>query len=230
MNVVITGASRGIGFDVAMCFLSKPDFRVLALADDREGLNRLALSAPGGNCRTLAIDFSHFNQHELLDASNDFDEIDILINNAGMVINKPFLSTTHEDWQRMFEVNLFGAVKIIKTLFPKLQRAKSSHIINIGSMGGFQGSVKFPGLSAYSASKSAISNITETLAVEFQEYGVRVNCLCPGAVNTEMFQEAFSGFTAPLESHEMAQYIFDFARYGHRYFNGKILPVSLSTP
>jgi NAD(P)-dependent dehydrogenase (short-subunit alcohol dehydrogenase family) len=105
-----------------------------------------------------------------------------------------------------------------------------SHIVNISSMGGFQGSAKFPGLSAYSVSKGALSILTEALSTEFASKDIRVNALCLGAVQTEMFEEAFPGFKAPLSAEEMGHYIADFALTAHRFYNGKILPVSLEDP
>jgi NAD(P)-dependent dehydrogenase (short-subunit alcohol dehydrogenase family) len=97
-------------------------------------------------------------------------------------------------------------------------------------MGGFQGSVKFKGLSYYSASKAAISCLTECLANEFSESRISVNCLALGAVQTEMLNEAFPGYKAPVEAHEMAEFISEFALSGHKFFNGKILPVAVGTP
>ena len=97
-------------------------------------------------------------------------------------------------------------------------------------MGGFQGSSKFPGLSLYSASKGAVAVLTEAMAEEFKDEGISVNCLALGAVQTEMLEEAFPGYKAPLSADEMGKYIAGFALTGNRYFNGKILPVSVSTP
>ena len=106
----------------------------------------------------------------------------------------------------------------------------NSHIVNIGSMGGFQGSAKFKGLSLYSAAKGAVAVLTESMAEEFKERGIKVNALALGAVQTEMLASAFPGYKAPLTAGQMAEFIADFALNGHKYFNGKILPVSLSTP
>jgi NAD(P)-dependent dehydrogenase (short-subunit alcohol dehydrogenase family) len=97
-------------------------------------------------------------------------------------------------------------------------------------MGGFQGSAKFKGLSAYSSSKSALAGLTECLAEELKEKNIAVNCLAIGAVQTEMLNKAFPGYQAPLKANEMAAFISEFAVNGHKYFNGKIIPVSSSTP
>jgi NAD(P)-dependent dehydrogenase (short-subunit alcohol dehydrogenase family) len=105
-----------------------------------------------------------------------------------------------------------------------------SHIVNISSMGGFQGSSKYKGLSYYSASKSALACLTECLANEFSEYGISVNCLALGSVKTEMLDKAFPGYKAPVDAKEMAEFISDFALTGHKFFNGKILPVAVTNP
>ena len=96
-------------------------------------------------------------------------------------------------------------------------------------MGGIQGSMKFPGLAAYSSSKGAVITLSELLAEEYKEQGIAFNVLALGAVNTEMLQEAFPGYEAPISATEMADYIFNFALTGNKYHNGKIIQVSSST-
>ena len=154
--------------------------------------------------------------------------IDILINNAGELVNKPFLETTLEDFSTVFQTNFLAPVQMIKYLFHLF--STNSHILNIGSMGGYQGSVKFPGLSAYSASKSALANLTESLAEEFKEHNIKVNCLALGSSQTEMFEKAFPNLKAGTLAFEMGQYVADFAVNGSKYYNGKILPVASTTP
>jgi 3-oxoacyl-[acyl-carrier protein] reductase len=97
-------------------------------------------------------------------------------------------------------------------------------------MGGIQGSAKFPGLSAYSSSKGAVLTLTELLAEEFKETGPSFNALALGAVQTEMLEEAFPGYKAPVSAIEMAEYVMNFALNGQKLYNGKILQVSSSTP
>ena len=133
-------------------------------------------------------------------------------------------------WRTIFEVNLFGVVQLIQALLPQLSTASKAHIVNIGSMGGVQGSSKFPGLSAYSASKAAIANLTECLAEELKDKNISVNCLALGAIQTEMLAEAFPGYEAPVTSKAMAAYLAEFALNGHQFHNGKIIPVAVSTP
>ena len=144
------------------------------------------------------------------------------------LINKPFLETSGDDLASMFESNVLGHFNMIQHLLPLM--GSGSHIVNIGSMGGFQGSVKFPGLSAYSASKAALHTLTECLAFELPETGIKINCLALGSAQTEMLEKAFPGYQSPVLAFEMGKYVADFARTGHKFFNGKILPVAVTTP
>jgi len=155
-------------------------------------------------------------------------KLDIMINFAGILHNELFADSDEKRAREMIEANFMGPALLIKRLIPCFR--VGSHIVNIGSMGGFQGSVKFPGLSWYSASKAALASLTESLAAEFTEMGISVNCICPGAVQTEMLEEAFPGYKAQVSAYEAGLFIADFALNGHRYFNGKVLPFSRSTP
>ena len=155
-------------------------------------------------------------------------EVDILINNAGYLVNKPFEDLRDDDFDKMFNVNVKSVFKIIQQLLPLF--SPNAHIVNISSMGGFQGSAKFSGLSLYSASKGALNTLTECLAEELKERNIKVNSLSLGAVNTEMLKEAFPSYHAAVEAIEMADFIKQFAENAHHYMNGKIIPISGSTP
>lgn len=234
MKIIVTGASRGIGFDAALTMATAGGHTVLALSRKARALEDLvdrarALRADAA-ITCLPFDLSQPDRKKLLEVVEKMGGVDILINNAGHLVNKPFDKLSAADWQQCFSVNLFGAVELIRLLLPALVKSRRGHILNIGSMGGFQGSSKFPGLSAYSASKAALANLTECLAEEFKGKGVAVNCLALGAVATEMLQEAFPGYQAPLTSKQMGEFVAYFATNGHQFFNGKILPVSVSTP
>jgi NAD(P)-dependent dehydrogenase (short-subunit alcohol dehydrogenase family) len=158
----------------------------------------------------------------------DLDKIDILINNAGLLVNKPFDQLSHEDISSCYQVNVIGVMETVQAALPKMKNG--GHIVNISSMGGFQGSVKFAGLSAYSTSKAAVCSFTELFAEEYKESNIKMNCLCLGAAQTEMLEEAFPGYEAPVTAEKMAEYIADFSLKAHQWINGKIIPVSLSTP
>ena len=154
--------------------------------------------------------------------------VDVLINNSGYLVNKPFSELSLEDFKQSYDVNVFGVFSLTQAVLPFFK--KSSHVVNISSMGGVQGSAKFPGLAAYSSSKGALITLTELLAEEFKQTGPSFNVLALGAVQTEMLEEAFPGYKAPLTAVQMAQYIIDFSLTGNTFYNGKVLEVSSSTP
>ena len=155
-------------------------------------------------------------------------DFDSLIHNAGALVLKPFAETTPEDFEQIYKVNVFAVAELTRIALPYL--SKGSHIVAISSMGGIQGSAKFAGLSAYSSSKGAVITLMELLAEEYRDKGISFNTLALGSVNTEMLAEAFPGYKAPIEALDMARYVADFALTGQRYFNGKTLQVSSSTP
>jgi len=224
-NVIITGSSRGIGFELVNLF-NQNNYNVIALSRNTSSISKLNLN----NVTTCSTDLSNSNSinKAVSFIKNKFNSVDILINNAGKLINKPFIETTKEDFISVYSVNVFGVAELVRLLLPSF--SNTSHIINISSIGGIAGSSKFPGLSAYSSSKAALNVLTEMLYEEFKTSGPVINTLALGAVQTEMLEEAFPGYKAPLSSTEMANYIYDFSVNGHKYYNGKILPVSISNP
>jgi 3-oxoacyl-[acyl-carrier protein] reductase len=224
MNIVITGVSKGIGAALLNRF-AQEGHKILAFSSSKD----IKTNYP--NVSVKLLDFYDFEENTVAGIiASEFKQADILVNNAGILLNAPFEKTTAEDWEKIFSINLFGTIKIIKSVLPLLKASPHAHIVNIGSMGGFQGSSKFPGLSAYSASKAAVANLTECLAEEFKNDNIHVNCLALGAVNTEMLNAAFPGYKAPVESIEMAEFIADFCINKRKFFNGKIIPVAVSTP
>lgn len=224
-NVVITGTSRGIGFEMVSLF-AELGHRVLALSRnekpvlDKKIENVTAFSFDISNPRSLEKAVTYVEEN--------WDQVDILVNNAGSLLNKSFDATSVEDFRKIYEVNVFGVAEITRKLLPFMNR--DSHVVNISSMGGVQGSVKFPGLAAYSSSKGALLTLTELLAEEYKENGPSFNALALGAVQTEMLKEAFPGYQAPISAIEMAEYIVGFSLKGNRFYNGKIMQVSNSTP
>ncbi|MDX1942984.1 MAG: SDR family oxidoreductase [Saprospiraceae bacterium] len=228
MNIIITGASKGIGYDTALKLAESPENKILILSRNEQKIKELATKSK--NIEYLSFDITSPDIDALLQKVEAMGGVDILLNNAGLLINKPFRQLTMSDWQRSFGTNILGVVGLIRTLLPYLEKSLNAHIINIGSMGGFQGSSKFPGLSAYSASKAAVANLTECLAEELKDQKIAVNCLAFGAVQTEMLETAFPGYQAPLNSEKMAEWVAWFCLNGQQFFNGKILPVSVSTP
>ncbi len=233
MNILITGASNGIGFETAKALAALGSHKIIAVSRNYENLARLAkVTAGAGESEVIILpfDLERENLSPVYDIAGKLGKIDILINNAAILLNKPFLELSQADWQNIFNINVFGAARLINVLFPQLCSSGVAHIVNISSMGGYQGSLKFPGLSAYSASKAAMACLTECLAVEFAEHNIAVNCLALGSVQTEMLSKAFPEYKAPVTSEEMGKYIADFSINGRKFFNGKVIPVALTTP
>ena len=224
-HIVITGTSRGIGFELAQQFANQ-GHQVLALSRNTKPLEQI--NHP--NITTISVDLSNENDvKKAVDfVSTEWKKVDILVNNAGKLINKPFEQLTTQDFEEVYKVNVFAVAELTKNLLPFMQQG--SHVVTVSSMGGIQGSMKFPGLAAYSSAKGAVITLSELLAEEYKEQQIAFNVLALGAVQTEMLEEAFPGYIAPLSAKEMANYIFDFALTGNKYYNGKVLQVSSSTP
>ena len=234
MNIVVTGASRGIGREIVLGFLKSTGNKVLAISRNAAMLSDLqkTTEAKGFTSKpdVLSMDITSDSDvavlHDYL--LENYRHSDVLINNAGLLINKAVGEFSAVDFDRTMAVNFkapFFLVQSLSGLF-----SSPSHIVNIGSMGGYQSSAKFPGMSVYSASKAALAIFSECLAEEWKDRGVSVNTLALGAVNTEMLREAFPAYKAPVSAAEMASFIIDFAKNGNKFFNGKVIPVSSSTP
>ena len=224
-KVIITGTSRGIGLELAQQF-AKNNFQVLALSRNQKPLDNLKLE----NIDTLSVDVC--NQDNLQKVSKYLNEywgdVDILIHNAGFLINKPFENLTKDDFLRVYDVNVFGVAALTQICIPYLKQG--SHVVTISSMGGIQGSLKFPGLAAYSSAKGAVITLSELLAEEYKAQEIAFNVLAIGAVQTEMLAEAFPDYQASLKANEMADYIYNFATTANKFYNGKVLQVSNTTP
>jgi len=236
MVILITGAGRGIGAGLALEFAREAHTLLLV------SRSRTRIEALTEQCNELAgKNVTHpivFDINDLDNLESEFSSliaknskvIDAIINNAGYMVRKPFEQISGEEIRTIFSANVTAPANLIRIALPFLRRSDHAHVVNITSMAGFQGSVKFGGLSFYSASKAALASLTECLAEEFKHEKISFNSLALGSVQTEMLNEAFPGFKAPLSPAEMAVFIKWFALNGHRYFNGKHLPVSLSTP
>ena len=222
-NVIITGTSSGIGLELVKTY-SKEDFKVISLS--RSDLSVKSLNGVRHINFDITDEKSVDNLIHII--KNEFKNIDILINNAGKLVNKPFEDISRDDLYSVFDVNVFGVFNLIQKLLPFFK--KNSHVVNISSVGGLVGSSKFPGLTAYSSSKGALNILTEVLAEEFAESGPKFNSLSLGSVNTPMLKEAFPGYSAPVNPNEMASFIFNFANTASNIFNGKVIPVSSTNP
>ena len=224
-NVIITGTSRGMGFELVHLFANQ-GHNVLALSRNAQPVNNLNFD----NITSLGFDLckqeDYVRVKEFIET--EWEQVDILINNAGTLLNKPFTETTFKDFEKVYQTNVFGVAEMTRIVLPFMK--ENGHVVTISSMGGIQGSVKFAGLSAYSSSKGAVITLTELLAEEYKETGPQFNVLALGAVQTEMLAEAFPGYEAPVTALQMAEYIHKFALSGNKYHNGKTLQVSNSTP
>jgi NAD(P)-dependent dehydrogenase (short-subunit alcohol dehydrogenase family) len=223
-NIIITGTSRGIGYELALQF-ANAGHQVLAISRKTP---QALMEHPNVSCLSLDISVAEdLHQVEKIIAQA-WKKVDVLLHNAGSLLHKPFGQISTEEFQSIYKVNVFAVAELTKICIPFMQ--KGSHVVTISSMGGIQGSMKFAGLSAYSSSKGAVITLSELLAEEYKDQGIAFNVLALGAVNTEMLQEAFPGYEAPISAKVMADYIFNFALTGNTYYNGKVLQVSSSTP
>ena len=222
-NIIITGTSSGIGYELVNIF-SKKNHRVLALSRDNSKLRELKLDGVDA----IDFDLNHNDYGKVNEFLKKAKKIDILINNAGYLVNKPFKETTLEDFQMVYSTNVFSVAMLIKNTIDFME--SGSNVLNISSIGGIQGSVKFPGLSAYSSSKGALNILTEMLAEEYKDRGIHFNSLALGSVQTKMLEKAFPNFTASTSALEMAEYVYNFSTNGYRLMNGKVISVSSTTP
>lgn len=235
MNIVITGASQGIGFETAKRIAAQGDHSIVAIARSEEHLKMLKNACLHENLKSrvhpVSFDLGVLNGIETLlvdQIMQHIPSVDVLINNAGMLVNRAFADTTLDDIQETVSINFIAPSLVIKGLLPFM--SSGAHVVNISSMGGFQGRSKFAGLSAYSSSKGALAILTECLAEEYHDSGIHFNCLALGSVGTDMFQKAFPAHKAAVEPIDMGELIADFALTKGRFFNGKIIPVSSHTP
>lgn len=223
-NIIVTGTSRGIGLEVVL-ELARRGNRVLAISrsevqefKDIDGVASLQLDITQEDEVGRIADYIREN----------WSQVDVLIHNAGAIVNKAFAELTRLDFEYVYRVNVFAVASVTQVCLPFFKAG--AHVLTISSMGGVQGTMKFPGLAAYSSSKGAVLILTELWAEEYKELGISFNALALGAVQTEMLAEAFPGYQAPLKPAEMAQYIADFSVKGNLYYNGKVLEVSSTTP
>ena len=226
-NILIIGASRGIGAELVKILAQNDEHRVWAFSRNLKAMEDHF--AAFQNVKCFHLDLNAVNVKSTFEAQiEEIQSIDILVYNAGFLVNKPFLELTREEIQVSYQINVLSAFEIFQAAIPKL--SEKAHVVSISSMGGFQGTMKFAGLSSYSTPKAALVSLTELLAEEFKETDWAFNCLALGAAQTEMLEAAFPGYQAPLSANEMASFIADFSLNANRFIKGKVIPVSLSTP
>ncbi|MDM1407693.1 SDR family oxidoreductase [Myroides sp. DF42-4-2] len=223
-HIIVTGTSRGIGLETVK-ILAEKGHKVLAVSR-----KKAAALAAIENVTCLEIDLTvEADLQQVRDyVATQWGHVDILINNAGALVNKPFEEITQDEFEWVYKVNVFGLARLVQLCIPYF--VVNSHVVTISSMGGVQGTMKFGGLAAYSSSKGAVIILSELLAEEYKDKGISFNVIALGAVQTEMLEEAFPGYQAPLMPEEIGEYICDFALTGNKYFNGKVLQASSTTP
>ena len=221
-TIVVTGTSSGIGYEICNQ-AANLSYNVISISRNIEPLSKVN----GVESHSVDITDKKSISDFIEDLSKRNIKIDILINNAGHLSNELFSETSYKSFKDTFDVNVFGLAEITRSLIPLIN--KTGHVINISSIGGVNGSKKFPGLSVYSSSKAAVIALTEVLSEEYSD-GPSFNVLALGAVQTKMLKEAFPGYNADTKPEEMAKYIIDFALNGSKLFNGKLISVSNSNP
>jgi 3-oxoacyl-[acyl-carrier protein] reductase len=227
--VVVTGAGRGVGRSTVEALVREHRCRVLAISRDVGALAALR-SQLGESVEILAVDLTEPGAFGMVLQNVGQRSLCALVHNAGSLLRVAMGGHQSEALYRLFDINVVAPLLLSQALAPSLMGDPPGHIVHIGSMGGFQDSAKFQGLVAYSASKAALACIAQCLAEEFKEKGIRSNCLALGAVDTDMLREAFPGYQAPVSAASMGEYVARFALEGHRLYNGKVLPVAVSTP
>ena len=226
-TIAIVGASTGIGKALVEKAAQAETNRIIALSRKTKLMNEQFEKYD--NVSSHYLDLEKVDATELDHILSAEGPIDILINNAGYLVNKPFEEMDKEDYSKSFQINILGIMEFVQCSLTHLN-TEFAHIVNISSMGGFQGSSKFPGLTVYSSSKAAMCGFTEVFAEEYKDSHIHMNCLCLGAVQTAMLEKAFPGYQAEVKPEEMASYIYDFSLNQGRTLNGEIIPVSLTTP
>jgi 3-oxoacyl-[acyl-carrier protein] reductase len=228
--VIVTGASRGIGRATVRSLVLERGARVLALARDGAALATLATECASGLLEVSAMDLAEGTAVQQVLTKVAGRKLRALVHNAGLLHNKPMGLHTEADLARTLHTNVVVPLLLSQALAEHLAGDPPGHIVHISSMGGFQDSVKFPGLVGYSASKAALTCMAQCLAVEFSGRGIHSNCLALGSVDTDMLRAAFPNYKATTTAADMGAFIAEFALNGHRFFNGKVLPVATSTP
>ncbi|NBC24997.1 MAG: SDR family NAD(P)-dependent oxidoreductase [Bacteroidetes bacterium] len=223
-TICITGASRGIGLALVRTFL-EAGYHVAAVTRNPSGLNKeRALE----KLTIIEADITNDSgRQSVFTALKELPSLKILVHNAGKLVFKPFGEINADELEKVYAVNVFAPFLLTQKL---LSLMDNTHTINISSIGGVEGSLKFAGLSAYSSSKAALNCLTEMLSEEFKDTGNTFNCLALGSVDTEMFRKAFPGVDAGTTPEKIAKYILSFSEEAPKVMRGKIISLSLTNP
>jgi 3-oxoacyl-[acyl-carrier protein] reductase len=227
--IIVAGAGRGIGFSVVKDLLHKyPDKFVVAVSRNINKLNTLAVQFK--NLKIIQADLSVLSDEDKKDLINSVKNKNLksIIFTAGILDKVKFGEACKKDFEKIYTNNVWSFIDLVQFLMPEINQ--STHIISIGSMGGFTGTLKFPEMFLYSSSKAALSSVTECIAVEISEKKASANCLVLGAVDTEMMNTAFPGYKTDISPDSISDFIIDFAMNRKNLFNGKVIPVAATIP
>ncbi|AFY56236.1 short-chain dehydrogenase of unknown substrate specificity [Rivularia sp. PCC 7116] len=186
-RALITGASSGIGKQTALAFASSGiDVALLGRSEQKLAAVENAVKKHGVNAKTYVVDLANVSQvqENMRQIVLDFGNIDILVNNAGMGYTATLSQTPLSDWQQVIDLNLTSVFECIKGILPSMREQNRGTIINVASIAGKQA---FANWGAYSVSKAGVIALSQALAQEERNNGIRVTAICPGAVNTEIW-------------------------------------------
>src|SRR3984893_8443931 len=221
--IIITGAGRGIGRATALRF-ARQGARVVLFSRTPATLAQLATEIEGEGHSVLSIAGDVSNEEDVIGlfqrVIETYGRVDALVNCAGIVAVKPFVDMDAATWDHVINVNLRGTFLCCREAFRVMSEQRSGVIINLSSLSGVKGVEKFPGLSAYNVSKAGVASLTEILAVEGKPHGIRVCAVSPGAVDTEMLNQADPHLNAGMTPDDMAEILLFLADDSGRMFSG----------
>jgi short-subunit dehydrogenase len=226
-TAIITGAGGGIGYELCRKFAAN-GWKTIGISGRANSLNSIK------GVHFVNCDIREWvNMDGLIsqcDLKNDDSDFRILINNAGFLLKTSFESFREEEIMEMIKVNYVAPMKITQEFLPWLRQSSKAHIIYVGSMGGFQGSTRYEGLSVYSSTKSALGSLSESLAEEYRHTKMHFNTLALGAVDTEMLKKSMPNYAAQVKVEQMCEWIYEFSYRSYGLINGKVIPVAGSNP
>lgn len=209
---IITGVAAGIGRVSAELFAQHGAHVVGVDINDAEGKSLAKKIQESGNSMTFVnVDVAKLNELvKLFEVLKELGGVDILFNNAGVEISKGMMETTEEDWERSININLKSVFFCSKLAIQQMKDKGSGVIINNSSVAGLVGSFS----PAYSAAKGGIIALTKALAADFGQFNIRVNCICPGAIETPMLERVIEFQGDPPEVRTMRQKNYPMGRFG----------------
>jgi NAD(P)-dependent dehydrogenase (short-subunit alcohol dehydrogenase family) len=209
----VTGAGRGIGAATARLF-AENGARVVLVSRTRAQLDKEAarINQDFGPGRALAIagdvGSENFVREAFEKSEKAFGPVNILVNNAGAINDRsPLSETSLETWEKIFSTNVTGTFLCCKYAIAQMHPSGGGAIVNVSSLSGIRSALKFPGYCSYIASKHAVVGLTEGLSVEVKQFGIRVNCVAPGAVDTEMLRRAAPELKTQTQPEDIARVI-----------------------